>query len=196
LIVKYLKIHHFLLGLFVASLLSFFVDRIVFAVLSVALFIYFIVVVSLYFRHKKSQKSLKIKKSKEHKAIEKLKNARQKEAAKKHDFINNQVAYIASIWELSQAQEKTFATFIEKKAYSELYTKMTASLLPQLTRMIEECIERDRVGCKREVSSRLNDLVTVMKAEIKRKKKRKKEDFETMRDVYDHLLREVKISAD
>ncbi len=190
---EYLKLHHFLFGVFVTSLLSFFFDGLFFALLSVGLFIYFIVVVSLHFRQKKRKKPLAIKKTKEHKAIEKLKNARQKEAAKKHDFITNQVAYIASIWELSKMQEKTFASFIEKRAYSELYTKMTASLLPQLTKMIEECIERDMLGCQREVSSRLNELVSVMKEEIKRKKKRKKEDFETMRDVYDHLLHEVKI---
>ncbi len=190
---EYLKLHHFLFGVFVTSLLTFFFDGLFFALLSVGLFIYFIVVVSLHFRQKKRKKPLAIKKTKEHKAIEKLKNARQKEAAKKHDFITNQVAYIASIWELSKMQEKTFASFIEKRAYSELYTKMTASLLPQLTKMIEECIERDMLGCKREVSSRLNELVFVMKEEIKRKKKRKKENFETMRDVYDHLLQEVKI---
>ncbi len=190
---SYLRLHHFLFGVFVTSILSFFFEGVFFSVLAVLLFIYFIVVVSLHFRKKKQmKKKLKVKNTKEHKAITKVKNARAKEAEKKHDFITNQVAYIASIWELSQMQEKTFSTFIEKKAYSELYTKMTASLLPQLTRMIEECIERDMVGCKRDVSSRLNELVFVMKEEIKRKKKIKKENFETMRDVYDHLLHEVK----
>jgi len=187
------NLHYFLLGIFVASLLSFFFEDVFFAILSVLLFIYFIVVVSLHFRKRKVvKKTLKMKKTKEHKVITKLKNSRLKEAENKHDFITNQVAYIASIWELSQMQEKTFNTFIEKKAYSELYTKMTASLLPQLTKMIEECIERDMVGCKRDVSSRLNELVFVMKEEIKRKRKAKKENFETMRDVYDHLLSEVK----
>ena len=190
---SYIRLHHFLFGVFVTSLLSFFFGGLFFSVLAVLLFIYFIIVVSLYFRKKKAEKKmLKVKRTKEQKGIEKLKNSRLKEAEKKHDFITNQVAYIASIWELSQMQEKTFSSFIEKKAYSELYTKMTASLLPQLTRMIEECIERDMVGCKRDVSSRLNELVFVMKAEIKRKKKSKKENFETMRDVYDHLLSEVK----
>lgn len=189
----YVRLHHFLFGIFVASLLSFFFENVFFAILSVLLFIYFIVVVSVHFRKKKlEKKTLKVKMTKEQKAIAKLKHARSKEAEKKHDFITNQVAYIASIWELSQMQEKTFASFIEKKAYSDLYTKMTASLLPQLTRMIEECLERDMVGCKRDVSSRLNELVFVMKEEIKRKKKMKKENFETMRDVYDHLLSEVK----
>jgi len=189
----YLKLHHFLLGVFVASIFSFFFSSIFFAILSVFLFIYFIVVVSLHFRQKKlKKKTLKVKMTKEQKDLEKLKNSRIKEAQNKHDFITNQVAYIASIWELSKIQEKTFSTFIEKKAYSELYTKMTASLLPQLTKMIEECIERDMVGCKRDVSSRLNELVSVMKEEIKRKRKSKKENFETMRDVYDHLISEVK----
>jgi len=188
----YIRLHHFFFGMFVASILSFFFEGIFFAVLSLLLFIYFIVVVSLFFRKKKDKKTLRVKKSKEHKAITKLKNSREKEAEKKHDFITNQVAYIASVWELSQMQEKTFSSFIEKKAYSELYSKMTTSLLPQLTKMIEECIERDMVGCKRDVSSRLNELVFVMKEEIKRKRKAKKENFETMRDVYDHLLSEVK----
>ena len=188
----YLRIHHFLFGVFVTSLLSFFFGGLFFAVLSIVLLIYFIIVVSLHFRKKREHKVLKIHKTKEYKAITKLKDARAKEAQKRHDFITNQVAYIAHIWELSMVQEKTFNTFIEKKAYSELYTKMTASLLPQLTRMIEECIERDMVGCKRDVSSRLNELVFVMKEEIKRKKKTKKENFETMRDVFDHLLNEVK----
>lgn len=179
-------------GVFVASILSFFFEGLFFSVLMVGLFIYFIIVVSLHFRKMKGGKKLKVKMTKEQKGLEKLKDARLKEAQNKHDFITNQIAYIASIWELSQMQEKTFSTFVEKKAYSELYTKMTASLLPQLTRMIEECLERDMLGCKRDVSSRLNELVFVMKAEIKRKKKRKKENFETMRDVYDHLLSEVK----
>ena len=186
------SLHNFLFGVFVASLLSFFFEGLFFAILSLFLFIYFIVVVSLHFRKRKVNKTLRVKKTKEHKAVTKLKNSRAKEAENKHNFITNQVAYIASIWELTLMQEKTFTTFIEKKAYSELYTKMTASLLPQLIRMIEECLERDMVGCKREVSSRLNDLVPVMKEEIKRKKKTKQENFETMRDVYDHLLNEVK----
>ncbi len=189
----FLRIHHFFFGVFVTSLLSFFFDDVVFAVLSVTLFIYFIIVVSLHFRVKKKKKTvLKSTQNKEHKAIKKLKTARAKEAEKKHAIITNQVAYIAEIWELSQQQEKTFLAFIEKRAYSDLYTKMTAALLPQLTKMIEECIERDKVGCKREVSARLNELVLVMKAEIKRNQKAKKENFDTLRDVYDHLLSEVK----
>ncbi len=190
---QYFRIHHFLLGIFVMSLVALFVSDVFLSVVAVLLFIYFVIVVSLHFRGRKKKKIiLKKSQTKESKAIEKLKVSRAKEAQKKHDFITNQVAYIAEIWELSQMQEKTFASFIEKKAYSELYTKMTASLLPQLTKMIEECLERDKVGCKRDVSSRLNELVFVMKAEIKRKKKTKKEDFETMRDVYDHLINEVK----
>jgi ABC-type multidrug transport system fused ATPase/permease subunit len=189
----YLRINYFLFGIFVMSLVALFASNLFLSVVVVLLFIYFVVVVSLYFRARKKKKLVRKKpKSKEAKAIEKLRISRAKEAAKKHDFITNQVAYIAEIWQLSQTQEKTFATFIEKKAYSELYTKMTASLLPQLTRMIEECLERDMVGCKRDVSSRLNELVFVMKEEIKRKKRRKKENFETMRDVYDHLIEEVK----
>jgi Ca2+/Na+ antiporter len=189
----YLRINYFLLGIFTMSLVALFASTLFLSIVALLLFIYFVVVVSLHFRARKKRKVLlKKPKSKELKAIEKLRVSRAKEAAKKHELITNQVAYIAEIWQLSQIQEKTFATFIEKKAYSELYTKMTASLLPQLTRMIEECLERDMVGCKRDVSSRLNELVHVMKEEIKRKKRRKKEDFETMRDVYDHLIEEIR----
>ena len=186
------RIHYFLLGVFVTSLLALWFDTLLFMALSIGLFVYFIIMISLYYKKKKEKPWVKKAQTKEQKAVQKLNLSRAKEAAKKHDFIHDQVAYIASIWQLSQMQEKTFATFIEKKAYSELYTKMTASLLPQLTRMIEECLERDMVGCKRDVSSRLNELVAVMKAEIRRKKSRKKENFETMRDVYDHLIEEVK----
>lgn len=185
-----LNLQFFLLGVFVTSLFSLLFENLFFMGLSIALFIYFVVIVSLHFR-KKKKPTIKVKRTKEYKAIEKLKASRAKEAMQKHDFITNQVAYIQEIWTLSQVQEKTFSTFIEKKAYSELYTKMTASLLPQLTKMIEECIKRDMIGCKRDVSMRINELVYVMKAEIKRKKSKKKENFETMRNVYDHLLSEV-----
>lgn len=188
----YVKIHHFLLGVFVMALVSFFVSRVVLSIVSVVLFIYFIIVVSMHFKAKKKKKIAHKKPiSREQKALQKLKNTHDKENVRKHDYITSQVAYIADIWKLSQVQEKTFSTFIEKKAYSELYTKMTASLLPQLTKMIEECLARDMQGCKRDVSSRLNELVYVMKAEIARKKKQKKEDFETMRKVYDHLIDEL-----
>ena len=109
------RLHNFLFGVFVASLLSFFFEGLFFAILSLFLFIYFIVVVSLHFRKRKVNKTLRVKKTKEHKAVTKLKNSRAKEAENKHNFITNQVAYIASIWELTLMQEKTFTTFIEKK---------------------------------------------------------------------------------
>ena len=183
------KLNYFLLGVFVASLFALLFENLFFIILAIILFAYFIVVLSLHFR---KEPKLKTKKTKEQISLDKLKKARQKEDEKKHDIINNQVAYISQIWDLSQKQEKVFYTFIQKRAYSTLYSKMTASLLPQLTKMIEECLERDKKGCKREVSSRINELVLVMKEEISRKKVQKKENFETMRDVYDHLLLEVK----
>ena len=69
---------------------------------------------------------------------------------------------------------------------------MTASLLPQLIKMIDVCLEQNKVGCKRDVSRRINELVAIMKDEIKRKKSQKVEDFETMSQVYDHLIDELK----
>ena len=186
------KLNYFLLGVFITSIFSLLFENLFFIILAIALFSYFIVVISLHFKSRSKKPTIKVKKSKDQISMDKLKKARQKEDDKKHTFINNQVAYISTIWELSQNQEKIFYTFIEKRAYSELYSKMTASLLPQLTKMIEECLKRDKKGCKREVNARINELVLVMKEEIKRKKVEKKENFETMRDVYDHLLLEVK----
>ncbi len=184
----------FLLGVFIASIVAIFANRIFFVVLSILLFIYFIIIVSLYYKQKRAKPELKIKKTKDQISLQKLKNARKKEEQKRHDFIHNQIAYIGEIWDLTKTQKRIFYKFIEKRAYSDLYSKMTAALLPQLTKMIEECIQRDKRGCKREINSRINALVAIMKNEIEQKIKRKDSDFETLKDVYDQLLAENKIS--
>ena len=187
-----MKLNYVLLGVFITSLSTVFLNSSTFLILSLLLFIYFIVIVSLHFKNKKETKKLKVKNTKEHKELTKIKKKRLIESEKKHEIINNQVAYIAEVWELSQLQEKSFVTFIEKRAYSDLYSKMTASLLPQLIKMIDACLEQNKVGCKRDVSRRINELVAIMKDEIKRKKSQKVEDFETMSQVYDHLIDELK----
>jgi Ca2+/Na+ antiporter len=177
-------------GVFISSIFYMINDVSAF-LLSVVLFAYFIAVLALYFRSKKEKKRLKVKKTKEQKAIEKLKNSKAKEKKRKHDLIHNQVAYISEIWELSKSQERAFVNFIEAKVYTDLYSKMTSSLLPQLTKMIEECLEREKRGCKREVQRRINDLVAIIKSETKRKKAQKRENFETMSEVFDKLLKEI-----
>jgi hypothetical protein len=68
---------------------------------------------------------------------------------------------------------------------------MTASLLPQLIKMIEICLEQHKNGCKREVQRRLNELTKLMKTEINRVRAKKKDDFETTSEVYDKLLHEI-----
>ncbi len=188
------RANYFLAGVFAASLILPFMDSILTFTVVVLLFIYLTVVVSLHFKKKTHNRKnvLKIKKTKELKALEKINKKRKIIQHQKHDNINNQVAYIEQIWELSQDQQRTFKNFIEKRAYTDLYTKMTASLLPQLIKMIEICLAQNKTGCKREVQKRLNDLTKIMKAEISKKKAKKRDDFETMSEVYDKLLTELK----
>ncbi len=168
-------------------------DGVVALSLALLLFIYLTIVVSLYFRRKRNRKTtrLQVKKTKEYKIFEKITKKRDLEKAQKHDNINNQIAHIQDLWDLSQDQEKTFARFIEKRAYTDLYSKMTASLLPQLIKMIEICLEQHKSGCKREVQRRLNELTKLMKTEINRVRAKKKDDFETTSEVYDKLLHEI-----
>ncbi len=188
------KLNYFLLGIFITTLSMLIVNNFTFFILSIALFIYFILMLSMYFKKKKDNKipRLQFRKTKEQKQLAKIKKRKLIQAEKKHEMINNQFTYIQNIWNLSHQQQKTFVTFIEKRAYSDLYTKMTASLLPQLIKMIDLCIQKHKKGCKRDVSKRINDLVTIMKNEIKRKKSKKSEDFETLSQVYDYLINELK----
>jgi Ca2+/Na+ antiporter len=188
------KMNYFLFGAFIALIFAMFASTLLLSAVAFTLFIYLLIVLSLYFKNKKDAKEsiLKIKKTKEQKALTKIKKKRIKEAKRKHNTIHNQIAYIAEIWELNQGQKKSFINFIEKKAYSDLYSKMTASLLPQLIKMINKCIEQKKVGCKRDVNRRINELVFIMRDEVKRKKSEKVEDFKTLSEVYDHLIDEIK----
>lgn len=187
------RLHYFLFGIFTAALILPFMDALYAFSLAFLLFIYLTVVLSLHFRKRKKQRTerLKPKKSREGKFLEKISKKRALENAKKHDTIHNQVAHIQELWELSKEQQRTFVNFIEKRAYSDLYTKMTASLLPQLIKMIEICLEQQKKGCKREVQRRINELTKIMKAEITKTKERKRDDFETTSEVYDKLLHEI-----
>jgi len=188
------KINYFLLGVFVTIIVTMLVNTSTLLVVTLGLFIYFIVILSLYFKKKKESKIplLQLRKTKQQRQLAKIKKKRLNQAEKKHEMINNQFVYIQNVWKLSRDQQKSFVAFIEKRAYSDLYTKMTASLLPQLIKMIDLCIEQNKQGCKRNVSRRINELVIIMKEEIKRKKSKKIEDFETMSQVYDHLIDELK----
>ncbi len=192
--IKTENINYFLFGIFITSLVTPIVSVSTFIFLSIILFIYFILIVGLHFKKKKDAKipMLRFKNTKQQRQLAKLKRKRLKQAEKKHQLINDQFTYIQNVWALSRDQQKTFVSFIDKKAYTQLYSKMTASLLPQLIKMIDLCIEKNKKGCKRDVTRRINELVSIMKDEIKRKNSKKVEDFETLSRVYDHLIDELK----
>lgn len=124
-----------------------------------------------------------------YKVLEKIKKKREKIEKNKHKHINDQVSYIAEVWGYSKEQEKIIAKFIEARAYSKMYHKLTASLFPQMIRLIDYCNARSQKGCKREVSKRLRVLIGLMKEELKKNKSQNNESFETTLEVYDQLLK-------
>ena len=129
--------------------------------------------------------------SETYKELEKIKKKRHKEDNKKHKHINDQIAYINEVWGYTKEQEKIIEKFIKERAYSEMYNKLTASLFPQIISLIDNCNARGQKGCKREVSKRLRELTDIMKTELKKKKSRSSESFETTLEVYDQLIKEV-----
>ena len=124
-----------------------------------------------------------------YKELEKIKKKREKVDNNKHKHINDQVSYIAEVWGYSKEQEKTIAKFIEARAYSQMYNKLTASLFPQIITLIDNCNTRGQKGCKREVSKRLRILTDLMREELKKNKSQIHESFETTLEVYDQLLK-------
>ena len=128
-------------------------------------------------------------KSETYKELEKLKKKRKKTEGNKHKHINDQIAYIETQWGYTKEQEKTIAKFIEARAYSKMYNRLTASLFPQMITLIDSCNERGKKGCKREVSKRLRELTNLMKEELKKKKTLKSESYETTLEVYDQIIK-------
>ncbi len=126
--------------------------------------------------------------SETYKVLEKIKKKRHKADNKKHQHINDQIAYIDEVWGYTKEQEKIIEKFIEGRAYSEMYNKLTASLFPQIIALIDHCNARGQKGCKRDVSKRLRELTDLMKEELKKKKSQKSESFEITLEVYDQLL--------
>jgi len=141
----------------------------------------------LYMLWRQKQKGFKPQ-SDTYKELEKLKKKRVKIDDNKHKHINDQVSYIAEVWGYTKEQEKVIEKFIEMRAYSPMYNKLTASFLPQMISLIDKCNAREQKGCKREVSKRLRELTLVMKEELKKKKTQNTENFQTTLEVYDQLL--------
>jgi len=130
--------------------------------------------------------------SKEFKELEKLKRKELKKQEQKHRFINDQIAYIDEIWGYNKSQKETIEKFLQQRAYGKIYNKLTASLLPQLILLIEECNNKNQKGCKQEVNRRIRELTEFIKIELKKTKKEKYENFGTSLEVYDYLIKEVK----
>ncbi len=141
-----------------------------------------------YYWFKKSKKHQP--KSREFKELEKLKSKTLKKELAKHRFIEDQIVYIGKIWGYNKGQESTIKKFIEQRAYGKIYSKLTASLLPQLILLIEECNRQNKKGCKAEVNARLRELISIMKEELKNSKQQNKESFETTLEVFDYLIKD------
>ena len=130
--------------------------------------------------------------TKTYKTVEKIKKKREKTAYHKHQHIYDQIAYIDTYWGYTKEQERITRRFVEKRAYSEMYNKLTASLFPQVIALIDQCNEKEQKGCKREVSRRIRELTNLMKTEIKKHRGKKEDDFDTTLKAYDHLIKEIK----
>jgi hypothetical protein len=136
---------------------------------------------------KKIDKSKFKPKSKEFKEIEKIKKNREKIEIDKYKIISDQLEYINLNWGYNKEQEKIIDKFLLQKAYKNLYNSLNASLIPQIIKMIDSCNEKNKKGCKREVSKRINDLIKILKDEINYIKKNKKDEFDITLEVYDRL---------
>ena len=122
--------------------------------------------------------------------FEQLRKKRLRAEKRKHRHIYDQIAYISKAWGYSKEQEKIIDRFLETRAYGEIYNRLTASLLPQMISLIDNCNSRDRRGCKRDVSRRLKVLTDLMKHQTRKQRSQKHESFETTLEVYDRLLTE------
>ena len=121
--------------------------------------------------------------------LQKIQKRREKIETAKHHHINDQIEYIDRVWGYTKEQRRVIDRFLEQRAYSQIYNRLSASLLPQLITMIELCIQRDKKGCKREVAKRIREISTLMKDELAKKKSQAQESFETSVEVFDRLLR-------
>jgi hypothetical protein len=143
----------------------------------------------VYFAWKQKQKGFNPQ-SDTYKTLEKMKKKRVKKENNQHKHINDQIAYIDEVWGYTKEQEKIIKKFIESRAYSVMYNKLTASLFPQVIALIDNCNARAKKGCKREVSRRLRELTALIHTELKKKKSQSVESFDTTLEVYDQLLSE------
>jgi uncharacterized protein YutD len=141
---------------------------------------------------KKGDTGAFVPRSKAFKEMQKIQKKCEKIATDRYHHINDQIDYIELQWGYTQEQKRTIDRFLRQRAYTQMYHKLSASLLPQLIALVDHCNQREQKGCKREVSRRIRELTLLMKEELKRKKSQNQESFEVTLEVYDHLLREGK----
>jgi len=103
-----------------------------------------------------------------YKTLEKIEKKRAKIDKNKHLHIHDQISYIERKWGYTKEQTSVIERFIQQRAYSDSYNRLTASLLPQLIALIDHCNAREKRGCKREVGRRLRELIDLMKTELKK----------------------------
>jgi len=129
-------------------------------------------------------------KSKAFKELQKIREKHRRIATDRHYHINDQIAYIELEWGYTREQSRVIERFLKQRAYSKMYNRLSASILPQLITLVDQCNEKGQKGCKREVSRRIRELTVLMREELRRKKTEREEDFEVTLEVYDHLLKE------
>jgi len=128
--------------------------------------------------------------SKAFRELQKIREKHQKIATDRHHHINDQIAYIETEWGYTREQNRVIERFLKQRAYSKMYNRLSASILPQLITLVDQCNAKGQKGCKREVSRRIRELTQLMREELRRKKTESRENFEVSLEVYDHLLRE------
>ncbi len=144
-------------------------------------------IVIIYSLYKMKNKEFRPK-GKKYKLLQKIKRKREKIERDKHKHISDQINYIDKEWGYTKEQESIIKKFIETKSYLELYNKLTASILPQIITLIDNCNEREQKGCKRAVSQRLKSLSLIMKEEMQKSHHERKEHFDISLEVCDQLL--------
>ena len=124
--------------------------------------------------------------------LKKIKNNQKRADKKRFKNIKKQFNYIDKEWGFNQTQAKVVDRFLEERAYSIIYRKLSFSILPQLIELIESCNKKDKLGCKREVNRRINELILILKEAIKESRELTHQNYEISLEVVDRLLKELK----
>jgi len=173
-------------GISLSSLIALFYPILIEVVLYISLALLILLIWRYLWRFIKKDRF--VPKSKAFKKLQKIQKKRDKIDTAKHHHINDQIEYIDRVWGYTKEQHRVIDRFLEQRAYSQIYNRLSASLLPQLITMIELCIDRDKKGCKREVSKRIKEISILMKDELSKKKSQTQESFETSVEVFDRLV--------